>query len=153
MKIELLIENDHLIPEIALLKFQEFSYLVPGKTLNNFIQGLKSHLNYKKLPIAYVLVSDSKEFIGTFSLRKHDMDTHQHLTPWIGSVLVHPHKRNQGIGALIVKQSESFAKQMGYSSLHLFTPNKEAWYKKLGWQIKEHTLFNQSSVAVMYKNL
>ena len=153
ISVSLLVENVHLIEEIAQLKFHEFASLSPGKTVDDFVTGLKSHLNDKKLPTAYVLVNDSKEFIGTFSIRAHDMSTHQHLTPWIGSVLVHPGRRNRGLGAFIVNQAESIAKEMGYSQLYLFTPNKEEWYQKLGWKTIEHTTFNNHPVAVMIKYL
>lgn len=152
-KIQLLVDNEHLIPEIAQLKFQEFSSLAPKKTLDDFVQGLKTHLNGKELPITYVLVNETKEFVGTFSLRKYDMETHQHLTPWVGSVLVSPKYRNQGIGAFLVEQVELKAKEMGYPQLYLFTPKSEAWYQKLGWRTIEHTLFNQTSVAVMCKKI
>ncbi len=153
MKVDFLTNNSHLIPEIAQLKFQEFAHLAPEKTIDDFVKGLKTHLNDRQLPIAYVVVNEAKEFIGTFSIRKNDIDTHNHLTPWIGSVLVHPSKRNQGIGEFIMRQAQSVAKEMGYRQLYLFTPNKEAWYQKLGWETIEHTHFNQFPVTVMTLHL
>ena len=123
--IEFLKDHQHLIPEIAELKFQQFGGSVPNKTLHDYKKGLETHLNKKELPIAYVLV-ENKQFLGTFSLRKCDMDTHQHLSPWIGGVLVDPSKRNKGIGALLVKSAEMIANELGYDRLYLFTPNKTA---------------------------
>lgn len=152
LKIELLLEHPYLIPEIADLKFREFGYLVPEKTLSDFHKGLETHLSYRELPITYIVVED-KQFIGTFSLRKCDMDTHQHISPWIGSVLVHPDKRNQGIGAFLVKNAEMMAKERGYGHLYLFTPNKAAWYAKLGWEILENTVFNNVPVTIIKKKL
>lgn len=152
MKIELLADNVKLIPEIAELKFQEFGYLLPDKTLENFRLGLETHLNDQLLPIAYV-VTDSKKFVGTFSLRKYDLHSYTHLTPWLGSVLVHPDKRKQGIGSFLVQQAEEIAKEMGYSSLYLFTPNKAAWYSQLGWRQVEETVFNNFPVTLMTKKL
>ena len=150
LNIALLLDHQYLMPEIAELKFQQFGYLVPGKTLQDFKKGLETHLNDKKLPIAFVVV-ENKQFIGTFSLRICDMDTHQHLSPWIGSVLVHPSKRNKGIGAFLVKSAEMIANELGYNHLYLFTPDKAAWYAKLGWQTLEHTYFNNIPVTVMEK--
>lgn len=151
MDIELLLDHQYLIPEIAKLRFQQFGYLVPEKTLNDFIKGLESHLNDKKLPITYVVV-ENKQFFGTFSLRKSDMDTHQHLFPWLGGVLVHPSKRNKGIGAFLVKKAEMIANELGYNHLYLFTPDKAAWYAKLGWKPLEHTFFKNVPVIVMVKH-
>lgn len=153
MKIELLSEHPRLIPEIVDLKFQEFSYLVPQKTKADFLKGVQAHLSAPNLPIAYVIVTEEKEFVGTFSLRQCDMESHSHFTPWVGSILVHPSKRNQGIGSILVKNAELTALEMGFAQLYLFTPNKAAWYAKLGWETVEKTLFNEIPVTVMTKNL
>ena len=152
LNIELLLDHQYLIPEIAALRFQQFGSLVPGKTLQDFKNGLETHLNNEKLPIAFVIV-ENKQFIGTFCLRKYDMDTHLHLSPWVGGVLVHPSKRNKGIGAFLVKRAEMMANELGYDRLYLFTPDKAAWYAKLGWQTLEHTFFNNVPVTVMEKSL
>src|SRR5690348_12974380 len=97
MKIEPLTKHPYLIPEIAKLKFKEFGYLIPNKTLDDYYKGLETHLNESRLPMAFV-ITENNQFIGIFSLNQHDMYTHQHLSPWIESVLVHPDRRNQGIG-------------------------------------------------------
>lgn len=152
MKIELLLHHKHLIPEIAKLKFEQFGYLVPEKKISDFQKGLEEHLSEKEFPITFVAIENSV-FIGTFSLREYDMKTHQHLSPWIGSVLIAPNKRNQGIGSLLVKKAESIAKKEGYDRLYLFTPDKAAWYVKLGWKIMEYTTFNNIPVTIMVTEL
>ena len=153
MKIELLSDNLHLIPQIVKLKFKEFSYIDKSKTIEDYFKSIKAHLNDKQLPIAYVVVNDSKEFIGTFCLKQHDLETYQHLSPWLGSVVVHPDKRNQGIGTFMVRQAEVIAAEKGYTCLYLFTPNKEAWYSKLGWEPVEHMIFKKIPIVVMRKLL
>lgn len=152
MKIELLLDHQYLIPEIAQLKFQEFGHLVPEKTVQDFIKGLENHLNDRELPITFVVV-ENKQFVGTFSLRKSDLNTHQHLSPWVASVLVTPSKRKKGIGAFLVKRAEGIAKELGYNCLFLFTTYKEAWYSKLEWQTLERTVFNNGPITVMKKTL
>jgi predicted N-acetyltransferase YhbS len=152
MRIELLLHHDHLIPEIAELKFQEFGYLIPKKTLQDFQKGLETHLNDQTFPIAFVALQGN-QFVGTFSLRQHDLDTHRSLSPWVGSVLVVPHKRKQGIGSFLVKNAEFIAKEKGYECLYLFTPNKEAWYAKLAWITIEQAFFNGTPIIIMQKSL
>jgi len=152
LKIELLLNHPYLIPEIAELKLQEFGRFVPGRSVQDFKKGLETHLNDRELPIAYVVV-ENKEFIGTFNLRKCDMDTHQHLSPWLASLLVHPSKRNRGVGAFLVKSAEMMAKELGYERLYLFSSEKTAWYAKLGWQTLEQAFYNNMTVTVMEKSL
>ncbi len=126
---------------------------MPQKTKADFLKGVQTHLSAPNLPIAYVIVTEEKEFVGTFSLRQCDMESHSHLSPWVGSILVHPSKRNQGVGSILVKSAELAAFEMGFSQLYLFTPNKAAWYGKLGWETVEKALFNKIPVTVMVKRL
>lgn len=49
--------------------------------------------------------------------------------------------------------AELYSAQNDRFRLYLFTPNKEAWYSKLGWNMIEHTIFNKVSVTVMLKEL
>ena len=152
MKFDFLIHHKDLIQTIAELKFSEFSYLVPEKTLDDFIEGLYRHCNTEEFPITYVAL-EGKNFLGTFSLRVCDLNSHSHLSPWMGSVLVPPDKRNRGIGSFLVKEAENKAKERGYNSLYLFTPNKRAWYTKLGWiTIKESSLAH-TPITIMQKHL
>ena len=152
MKFDFLVHHMGLIRRIAELKFSEFSYLVPGKTLEDFITGLHEHCNDQKLPITYVAL-ENENFFGTFSLRECDLNSHCHFRPWIGSVLVPPEKRNQGIGSLLVKVAENKAKEMGHDFLYLFTPNKAPWYTKLGWTAIEKSSLNNIPVTIMHKYL
>ncbi len=152
MKIELLLHHQSLIPKLAELRFAEMGYLVPGKTLEDFIQGLHAHCNDSKMPIAYVALNDG-EFLGTFSLRVCDMPSHCHFTPWLGGVLVPSDKRKRGIGAFLVQEAENRARERGFQMFYLFTPDKAAWYAKLGWTEIEYSQFNNIPVTIMQKPL
>lgn len=152
MKIDFLLNHKHLIEEIAKLKFLEFSHLAPEKTLDDYIKGLREHCNDKQFPITYIVL-ENENFLGTFSLRACDLDSHKQFTPWMGSVLVPPEKRNQGIGAFLVKQAEEKSKTMGYDFLYLFTPNKADWYAKLGWNTVDLSTLKNTPITIMRKSL
>ena len=153
MSLDLLVNQIHLIPVIARLKYDEFAYMVPGKNVEQFEDGLRTHLNHTELPLTYVRVNELQEFIGTFSLRLHDLDSHRHLTPWLASVVVSPDQRRQWIGEYLVREAEKKAAEMGIKTLYLFTPNKEAWYQKLGWQTIEKSFLNTIPITIMQKQL
>lgn len=152
MHIEFLADHPYLISEIAELKLRQFGYLVPSKTLKDFHRGLEEHLNRQILPTTYVFVED-KKFTGTVSLRYLELDSHQYFSPWMGSVLVHPDKRNQGIGTFLVKKAEENAKNFGFTELYLFTPDKSKWYAKLGWDYLEKSELNNIPIDIMRKKL
>ena len=141
LKIEYLADQNHFVPELAQLLYHQFGYLAPHRTLKDFENRMLSHCNKDCLPIAFVAVEDGK-LVGTFSFRQYDMETHKHLSPWIGSVYVHTARRKEGIGTKLMQQAEILCKQRGIETLYLFTPDKQAWYLKLGWERLEETAFN-----------
>lgn len=70
-----------------------------------------------------------REFIGTVSLRPHDLDSHHHLTPWLASVVVSPDFRRQGIGEKLVAEVEKKAAEMGIKKLYLLPPIRKPGIK------------------------
>lgn len=152
MRIDLLLNHTHFIDRISELKLKEFGYLVPNKTIDDVVNGLKEHCNDVSLPITWVAL-EGQDFVGTFSIRACDLPSHKHFAPWLGSLVVPPEKRNKGIGAYLVKQSEKIAANMGYEFLYLFTPNKAAWYEKLGWEAVESLSFNNIPITIMQKSI
>lgn len=148
MEIELLADHQHFIPEVAKVLFHEFGYLIPQRTLKDFEERTLNHCNKKSLPITFIALENGK-LIGTFSLRAYDMETHKHFSPWIGSVVVHPSRRREGIGSALVQKAKAICKEQGHKTLFLFTPNKQAWYRKLGWEVVEETTFYYHSATIM----
>gem|GEM_PF-6185303 len=52
-----------------------------------------------------------------------------------------------------MQQAEILCKQYSIATLYLFTPVKQAWYLKLGWERLEATIFSNHPVTVMKKNV
>jgi len=148
MKIEYLIDHTRFIPEIAELKYNHYRSLAPEKTLGDFHNGLKRDLSDGGLPVAFVVVEKEK-YVASFSLRINDLESHKHLTPWLGGLFVHPAMRNQGIGTGLVKEAKSIVKTMGYDCLYLYTSEKANWYTKLGWEPIENSFLNQGAITIM----
>jgi hypothetical protein len=53
----------------------------------------------------------------------------------------------------LVKEAEAMAKKRGNDFLYLFTPNKAAWYSKLGWNIIELSDLNNVPITIMSQPL
>lgn len=150
-----LVDRQEFIPLIARQKYDEFSYLTPNKTVAEFEKGVRTHLNRDTLPITYVKLSDSGEFLGTYSLRVNhrNLTSHHHLTPWLASLFVPIEHRRMGVGASLVKDAEEKAALLGIKQLFLFTPDQSAWYEKLGWSILDSGSMNNIPVFVMSKSI
>jgi N-acetylglutamate synthase-like GNAT family acetyltransferase len=71
----------------------------------------------------------------------------------MASVYVTPERRRQGIGSALVVRIAEEARAMGIERLYLYTPDKEAFYKRLGWHTLEQTQYRGYLVSVMALSL
>ena len=126
------------IPILATLWLDTIGRLwAPHVTREEVIQRFQSHLNIDTLPLTFVAL-DGDIPVGMCSLRLTD-GIRPDLSPWLGSLLVDPKYQNNGIGKMLIKTTQSKAKDLGYNTLHLFTfdPNLPSYYRRLGWDIME----------------
>lgn len=153
MQVEPLSDNMHLFQKVAEMKFQEFSYLNEEEKLENYLNRQMEYVTDKLLPKAYVVLNEDRQLLGTFTLKQKDFRSRLDLSPWLGSLVVTAKHRRQGVGAFMVCQAEHLAKALGYPQLYLYTPDQEAWYAKLGWQVVERSFLAKFPVTVMFKQL
>jgi len=150
LEIKLLTECQEHIPELAQLWFNEISkHWVPGASVERATQNLINHSNINKMPMTLVAFYQN-QLAGMASLREND-GIQPTLTPWLGSLVVHPKYRNRKVGENIIEAIRKQAKIFGFKNLYLlaFDSTIPDWYRKLGWQkIGMDQLFNHS-VAVM----
>lgn len=103
--------------------------------------------------IPSTFIAKENNLMGSASIIEQDMDTRPELTPWLASVFVAPEYRNNGVGSSLVKHIMQTAKQAGIEKLYLFTPDRETFYEKLGWQVLSREIYRGHSVTVMYIKL
>ena len=75
------------------------------------------------------------------------------MSPWLASVFVSPENRGKGVGSKLVIRVMEKAKEAGIPVLYLFTPDKEGFYQKLGWQTISKEAYRGQLVTVMQVNL
>ena len=69
--------------------------------------------------------------------------------PWLASVYVTPNARRVGIGSTIVEYIVNRSRELGYSSLYLYTTNQQDWYLSKGWVRVRKTRLNNLAHTVM----
>ena len=112
---------------------------------------MQSFSNDALIPSTFIAVE--KDLLGSAAIVAHDMDTKQELSPWLASVFVSPENRSRGIGSELVLQVMNQARNAGIKTLYLFTPDKERFYIRLGWQTISNEIYRGHVVTVMQINL
>lgn len=155
MDIQYLGDHQEVIPILAAWIYSEWSYLYPGATLQDFEGLLRERINKKSLPLTLVAL-EAGEPVGTASLKAFDMETRSDLTPWLTSLYVATPWRRRGIGSDLVKAIEQKAAELEIRKLFLFTTDAALvalFYSRLGWIVKEKTIYHSYPVIVMEKDL
>jgi GNAT superfamily N-acetyltransferase len=150
VRISYLCDFPEYLPQLAEWLFQQWGSILGETTLEPRIQKLKAHLNRDKLPIAWVAHADG-QLLGTASLRVHDLEGREDLTPWLGGVFVSSEFRRRGIGAALCTAVEQAARSRGIKRLYLFTLDKRVWYTRLGWTTIAPCVWRERPGEIMQK--
>jgi N-acetylglutamate synthase-like GNAT family acetyltransferase len=69
--------------------------------------------------------------------------------PWIAAVFVAQWARRQGIGEALIDSLTSRARELGFSTVYLYTEHGAPWYEKMGWTSLRVTRLSDHNVTVM----
>jgi predicted N-acetyltransferase YhbS len=155
MDIQYLGDHQELIPVLAAWIYDEWSYLYPEMTLQYTVSLLRERINKEKLPLTLVAFEAGKP-VGTVSLTSFDMETRKDVPYWLTSLYVVKQWRRRMIGSSLVKTAEKKATELKICKLFLFTTDinlPELFYSKLGWIVKEKTMYHSHPVIIMEKEL
>lgn len=149
--IDLSDEPEH-ITTLAEWHHAEWAHLNPGDILEQRIERMKGYLVNDLVPSTFVCKYQG-QLAGSAAIIVSDMDSRPAVTPWLASVYVSPPFRRQGMGSALVCHVMSRAKQAGISDLYLFTPDREAFYRRLGWTTIAEEDYRDCRVTVMQAHL
>jgi N-acetylglutamate synthase-like GNAT family acetyltransferase len=137
------------IHQIAQWHFDEWHALFPERTLADFAAELTESMHSHTIPQTWLLLDEQQNVCGTGSLLLQDMNTNQHLSPWLANIFLLPECRGRGLGRALVQQLMQEASQLGVTVLYLFTEDQQSFYEKLGWQLHHRELYEGEWVSVM----
>ena len=151
MKIIDLKEDPEALHTLGEWHHKEWSYLNPNTSVQVRIEKMKSHLGEGLIPSTFIAKDDV--LIGSAAIVAHDMDAKPQLTPWLASVFVAPEHRGKGVGSELVRYVMRKAQEAGIGTLYLFTPDREGFYKNLGWQVLSKETYRGHLVTIMQVRL
>ncbi len=152
IEISLLADHPEWFGVVACWHHAQWRSLHPGETLASREASLRADCGRSGVPIT-VVAHRNGAALGSASLIAHDMDSHPERMPWLASVYVEATARGEGIGQRLVRRIEAEARASGIARLHLFTPDRAAFYAALGWRevCREH--YHDECVTVMERDL
>lgn len=145
-------EHPQAIEQLALWHFAQWGPANPVNNVERRIARLQGHLVPGRVPQTFVALDDEL-LLGSASLVAADLPSRDDLSPWLASVYVNPPQRGRGVGAALVNRVADEARALGLPTLYLFTPDRAAFYARLGWTIVEHDEWNATPVTVMQLQL
>lgn len=144
-----LADCQHLINQLANWFYHEWGLRNPDLSVDVIQKNLKQRLNRDRLPLTFVAFRDGDP-VGSASLKIREMEIYPQYLHWLGTVYVLPEFRDQGIGSQIVSHALSEAERLGnINDLYLYTPDRERFYTKFGWQTLEKPFYHGQEVVVM----
>jgi GNAT superfamily N-acetyltransferase len=152
MEIRLLAERPEFVPTVAGWLFEQFGHLNPGASRERAEIRIRERLNTAGYPIAFIALENGTP-IGTASLVDNDLEECPQLSPWLAGLFVLPQHRRCGHGAHLVSLATDHTRRGGSAKLHLFTPDRQAFFRKLGWVESQRLLHRQVPVSVMERAL
>ena len=153
IRIDYLEAHKGVIPTLARWHFEQWGRIHPSMSIEDKCRWLEQRCGRWQIPTAFIAFMDDKPS-GFACLVEHDLETEMDLSPWLASVLVATELRGRGIGSALSERVVEEARALRFSSVYLFTPDKEQFYERLGWRIfdyDEHKRFGR--IAIMVRHL
>lgn len=150
--IQRLAPDDALVATVSEWTYDTWGPLNPEMDRDAWLIDIRDSAGPAGVPSLFVAKLDERA-VGTASLVVQDMTIRPALTPWLGSVFVQREARGQGIASALVGRVEQEARDAGLSRLHLYTPDRQRLYARLGWQATEQLTYRGEQVTVMTRQL
>jgi len=152
--IDILKNHPQTLPRLAKIWYEALgSVYCPDTTISQAEQKFLTHLSDNELPLTYIALEENTP-IGMCSLRKND-GIRPDVIPWLASLVVDPDYQRQGIGKRLIEAVKTKAKELGFSTLHLFAFDVTIsdYYARLGWSIVNMDTCKEHPIVVMEMDL
>lgn len=151
-KIDNLLSHPEYIFQLSEWHHREWGYLNPTVTIVERQKEMQMHLLEGVVPSTFVATctnGSDEQLVGSAALVQKDMNSRSDLSPWLASVYVAKSWRRRGIGTALVRHALEQAKNTGVPVVYLFTPDKQHFYERLGWQSLRRERYSGIEMTIM----
>lgn len=149
MTIEPLSAHRHLIASIASTLHAAWGELPPWSDPQDIRARLEAGASSQAIPHTVVITDGHANLAATGSVKLHELPRHPDKEHWIGEIFVLPAFRGRGMGSTLTTHLSEYAFAHGAARLHLYTPDQQALYRRLGWYEVATDTVHGESVSVM----
>ena len=101
-----------------------------------------------------VALFDKNQIVGFCVFKKENLKKYPEIFPWLSDVMILPSFRGKGYGKALLEYGQKTLKEMGYSTIYVWTDQAPDFYKKLGFQYKMQVEKNEGGFGeLFYKNI
>ena len=148
MKIINLSDCPQHIPILVKWHHAQWADINPHQTLQQRIEKMQQFLSDDFIPSTYVAI-EQDQVIGSAAIVEYDMKI-ENCTPWLASVFVDENYRDKGTGSKLVLHAMGQAQLNQVETLYLYTPDRAAFYLRLGWEVRSIEPYYGKKVTIMH---
>ncbi|WP_342354650.1 GNAT family N-acetyltransferase [Erwinia persicina] len=137
--------------EIARLLHSEWSGIPAWSSLPVIEQRLLERNHDERGSFTFVSSTADGTLTGTASVIEYELDDRPERRFWLGEVFTPREWRGKGTGSALINACITRAGEQGIEALWLYTPDKQALYRRLGWQDVEQRTISGESVTIMVR--
>lgn len=148
IRIEYLVDAPGAVPALAEWHQAQWGRFNPANTVERRVREFAAHMGRVQVPTTFVALEGDRP-VGSASLIDCDLQMRRDLKPWLASVYVVPDRRDRAIGSMLVERVVQEAWAVGFPVIHLFTPDRQSFYLRMGWTELETALVRERPVFIM----
>lgn len=147
LRIERLANHPEVIPVLVAWFKREWSSYYGADGPSDAGEDLRAFASGEGLPVGVVAFCDG-ELCGTAALKAESIRTRAHFGPWVAAGLVAPEYRRKGIGAALVGELETIARDMGYPAIYSGTESATGILDRRGWEFLERLEYDGQEISI-----
>jgi GNAT superfamily N-acetyltransferase len=118
-----------------------------ARHLQKRVFTLQQHLGKESIPTTFI-ASVGEEPVASISLVHYQFTPNQLRSEWLTNIFVAPSYRGQGIARKIIDHACRFADANDVKHLRLYTTDKGAFYRHLGWNYSGKAFIQGEDVEI-----
>jgi predicted N-acetyltransferase YhbS len=147
MRIALLSEVSQAAHTLAQWFYDEWPDYYGSWSMSEIERDVLRGMNTTSLPVTLV-AHNNGDVYGTSSLRDKSIDSYNHLSPWIGGLLVKKSQRGQGIGTRLIQETAKLAQGLGYNTIYGATHHADQVFIRAGWKIFDQSVYGDKPISI-----